>query len=75
MKRRNDGPGRLSARQRAFFAVVGLVVLLPGLMALLRGGNGYIDDRGLVAFAPAMVLVGVLMIAIALIKGKAARTK
>ena len=75
MKRRNEGLGRLTLRQRLFFAVVGLVVLLPGLMALLRGGNGYVDYRGLVAFAPAMILVGVLLIAIAFLKGKPARTK
>jgi hypothetical protein len=51
------------------------VVLLPGLTALLRGGTSYIDYRGLVAFAPAMVLVGLVIIAIAIIKGKPARTK
>jgi hypothetical protein len=64
----------LSARLRISLAVVGLVVLLPGLTALLRGGTGYIDYRGLVAFAPAMVVVGVLMIAIAILKGKSSRT-
>jgi hypothetical protein len=62
-------------RQRVCLAVAGLVVLVPGLMALLRGGSGYIDYRGLIAFAPAMVLVGVLMIAIAVFKGKPVRTK
>jgi hypothetical protein len=75
MKRRNDGPGTLSARQRVYMATFGLVVLVPGLMALLRGGNSYIDHRGLIVFAPAMILVGVLMIAIAVVRGKPTRTK
>ncbi|MGB9067809.1 MAG: hypothetical protein WCC21_04505 [Candidatus Acidiferrales bacterium] len=75
MKRQKDGPIRLNMRQRVFLAVAGLIVLLPGLMALLRGGGGYVDYRGLIAFAPAMVLVGVLMIAIAIFKGKSVQTK
>jgi hypothetical protein len=70
MKRPKDAPVRLNMRQRMFLAVAGLVVLLPGLMAVLRGGSGYIDYRGLIAFAPVMVLVGVLIIAIAVFKGK-----
>ena len=75
MKRRNEGLGPLSARQRIFFAIAGPVLLLPGLMALLRGGSGYIDYRGLVAFAPAMVLVAIIMIAIAVVKRRPARMK
>jgi hypothetical protein len=75
MKRRNGGPGRLNNRQRIYFVIFGITMLLPGLMALLRGGNGYLDERGLVVFAPAMILAGALMILIGIAKGRPARGK
>jgi hypothetical protein len=42
---------------------------------VLRGGSWYIDTRGLVAFTPALILIGILMIVVAITKGKPARTK
>jgi hypothetical protein len=48
-------------------------MLLTESMALLRGGNGYLDERGLVVFAPAMILAGSLMIVIGITKGGRSR--
>ena len=66
MKRRNDDWGTLGTKGRVFLVVFGVAALIPGAMALLRGGHGYIDPRGLVVFAPPMILIGVFLIVIAM---------
>ena len=67
--RRDRDIGGLTRRGQVYMAIIGVAVLCPGLAALLLGGNSYLDLRGLVAFAPAMVLIGALFVVIAVVRG------
>jgi hypothetical protein len=50
--------------------VVAILLILPSLLALLLGRWDYIDYRGLLVFAPGMILSGLVMIVFALRVGK-----
>lgn len=70
MRRRREEQIRVTPRQRASVALVGLILAVPGLMALIRGGLHYQDYRGLLVFAPFSSLVGLVMIVFALRVGR-----
>ena len=55
---------------RVRMIVVAILLILPSLFALMLGRPDYIDHRGLLVFAPGMILVGVVMIVFALRVGK-----
>jgi hypothetical protein len=73
--RRESGIGYLTAKGRIYMGIFGLAVLTPGLVVLLLGGSSYVDYRGLVAFARAMILIGFLLVVIAVVRGRPAHRK
>jgi hypothetical protein len=65
MNVRKNEPIRVSRRQRVSAIVVGLLLLLPSLLALAKGGWNYVDYRGLLVFAPGGILLGLVMVVFA----------
>lgn len=70
MRRRREEQISVTRRQRVGVALVGLILFLPGVMALIQGGLHYQDHRGLLVFAPFSLLVGLVMIVFATRVGK-----
>ena len=61
---------RATPQQRVGFAIVGVLLMLPGIAALIAGNLFYTDYRNLLVFAPFALLIGLVMIVFALRVGK-----
>ena len=70
MSKRKSELIRTTPRQRVGIAIVGVLLMLPGIAALFAGNLFYTDYRNLLVFAPFMLLIGVVMIIFALRVGK-----
>jgi uncharacterized membrane protein len=70
MNARKSEPLRITPGQRVGAVIVGVLLMLPGIAALLAGNLFYTDYRNLLVFAPFMLLVGLVMIVFALRVGK-----
>ena len=70
MNAKKNGPIRATPRQRVGIAIVGVLLMLPGIAALFAGNLFYTDHRNLLVFAPFMLLIGVVMIIFALRVGR-----
>jgi hypothetical protein len=70
MKGRRGEQIRVTPVQRVSVVLVGLILMVPGFMALIQGGLHYQDYRGLLVFAPYSLLVGLVMIVFAIRVGK-----
>jgi UPF0716 family protein affecting phage T7 exclusion len=66
MRGRRGEQIRITPVQRASVVVAGLILMVPGFMALIQGGLHYQDYRGLLVFAPYSLLVGLAMIVFAI---------
>jgi hypothetical protein len=66
MRGRNGEQIRVTPVQRFSVVLVGLILMVPGVMALIQGGLHYQDYRGLLVFAPYSMLVGLAMIVFAI---------
>jgi hypothetical protein len=63
-------PLRATPGQRLGIVIVGVLLMLPGITALVAGNLFYTDYRNLLVFAPFSLLIGVVMIIFALRVGK-----
>jgi hypothetical protein len=70
MGRRKEEPIHITPRLRAALALVGLLIMAPGLLALAQAKLHYRDERGLLAFAPFTLLIGFVMIVFAIRIGR-----
>ena len=66
MNAKKHEPIRATPRQRVGVVIVGVLLMLPGIAALIAGSLFYTDYRNLLVFAPFMLLIGVVMIIFAL---------
>jgi hypothetical protein len=70
MSKRKGEPLRATPAQRVGVVIVGVLLMLPGITALVAGSLFYTDHRNLLVFAPFSLLIGVVMIIFALRVGK-----
>ncbi|MBV35941.1 MAG: hypothetical protein CMP47_10915 [Rickettsiales bacterium] len=56
---------------RAFLGLLGIVLIITGVITLESGELSYANWRGLEVFAPASILIGVLLICLSIKKKKA----
>ena len=61
---------RTTRRQRISTILFGFILMLPALSVLARRGLFYQDYRGLLVFAPFMLLVGLVMVFFGIRVGK-----
>ena len=66
MSKRKSELIRTTPRQWVGIAIVGVLLMLPGIAALFAGNLFYTDYRNLLVFAPFSLLIGVVMIIFAL---------
>jgi len=55
---------------RVSLALIGLMLMGPGVLALVQGRLDYHDYRGLLVFAPFTLLIGLVMIVFAIRVGR-----
>jgi len=67
--------GNKSLQKRALFLVTGLVFLALGLSAVARKDLSYLGGLGELVFAPAVLLVGVLLVIMAFFKPESIERK
>jgi hypothetical protein len=70
MNARKSEPIRAWRRQRISTVIFGVILMLPGIAALISGKFFYTDYRNLLVFAPFSLLLGMVMIVFALRVGK-----
>jgi uncharacterized membrane protein HdeD (DUF308 family) len=70
-----DPMGNKSLQERALFLVMGLAFLVLGVSALARKDLSYVSGLGQLVFAPAVLLVGLLLVIMAFFKPESIKRK
>jgi hypothetical protein len=70
MSRRREEHIHVTPRQRVSVALLGLILMVPGIVTMILGSWNYVDYRNLLVFAPFSLLVGLVMIVFAVRIGR-----
>jgi hypothetical protein len=75
-RRRESEIKPLTARTRAYMAIVGAAILTPGLIFVIRGGEPvFVTYRAMTVLGPTFVILGALLIVMAILPGTPAGRK
>jgi len=66
MRGRKLRPGKLKPASRYGLAIVGLMIVGGGLLKIVIGNEHGTNSRGVLAFAPFSIVIGVLLVLLAI---------